>query len=260
MSFLPVDLSDKVAIVTGGNRGIGRAIAAGLAINGCKVVIAARNTALSSEVAHEMQQKYKIETHYIDLDLKKLTSIRSMAAQVIEMHGRIDILVNNAGVTARAELLDMTEEAWDQVLDTDTKGLFFCIQAVSRQMISQHYGKIVNISSIAGTGWTDIGGINYATAKAGITQLTKACARALGQYGINVNTIAPGSVDTPILAVDRTSEEVQAYKDNAITHSAMGRLGLPEDVANGVLFLVSDYSSFVDGQTIRVDGGRFDLM
>lgn len=174
--------------------------------------------------------------------------------------GRLDILVNNAGVTRRAELLDMSEEDWDYVLDTNLKGVFFCSQAAARQMIAQRYGKIINISSIAGKGWTDVGGINYSASKAAIIQLTKACARALGPYGINVNAIAPGSVDTPLLYANRTPEQVQAYKDNAIERAAIGRLGVPGDIANGVLFLASDHSSFIDGQTVSIDGGRFDLM
>jgi 3-oxoacyl-[acyl-carrier protein] reductase len=260
MSFLPVDLTDRVAIVTGGNRGIGRGIGSGLASAGCKVVIGARDVALSELAAREIEQEYGVQTLCVSLDVKSRESIQHMAAQVIEEFGRIDILVNNAGVTARGSILEMSEESWDHVLDTDLKGLFFCIQAVAKPMMEQKYGKIVNIGSIAGTGWTDIGGINYGAAKAAIVQLTKVAARALGPYGINVNTIAPGSVDTPILYVDRSPEQVQAYKDNAIGKSAVGRLGLPEDIANGVLFLASHHASFIDGQTIAVDGGRFDLM
>ena len=260
MSFLPVDLTDRVAIVTGGNRGIGKGIAVGLASAGCKVVIAARDVPLSKKIGGEIETQYGVRTHCVSLDVKSRESIQCMAEQVMGEFGRIDILVNNAGVTARGSILDMSEESWDHVLDTDLKGLFFCIQAVARPMMEQKYGKIVNIGSIAGTGWTDIGGINYGAAKAAIVQLTKVAARALGPYGINVNTVAPGSVDTPILYVDRTTEQVQAYKDNAIGKSAVGRLGLPEDIANGVLFLASDHASFVDGQTIAVDGGRFDLM
>ena len=183
-----------------------------------------------------------------------------MATRVMGEFGRVDILVNNAGVTRRASLLDMSEDAWDFVLDTNLKGMFFSIQAVAEHMIAQRYGKIVNITSIAGKGWTDVGGINYGASKAAIIQLTKACARALGSYGINVNAIAPGSVDTPILYVDRTAQQVQVYKARATEHAAIGRLGLPEDIANGVLFLVSDHASFIDGQTIAIDGGRFDLM
>jgi NAD(P)-dependent dehydrogenase (short-subunit alcohol dehydrogenase family) len=260
MSFLPVDLGGRVAIVTGGNSGIGKGIALGLAAAGCKVVIAARNVALSRDAAGDIEAEYGVRTLCVEMDVKDRDSIQRGVEQVAREFGRVDILVNNAGVTARGGVLDMTEEAWDHVLDTDLKGVFFCIQAVAPQMIAQRYGKIVNISSIAGLGWTDVGGINYGAAKAAVTQLTKGCARALGQHGINVNTIAPGSVDTPILAVGRSPEQVQAYKDNAIAHAAIGRMGLPEDIANGVLFLVSDYASFIHGQTIAVDGGRFDLM
>ncbi len=260
MGFLPVDLSGNVAIVTGGNQGIGRGIASGLASAGCTVVIAARNLSVSEEAAHEIEREYAVKAVCVELDVKDRESIQRMARHVQHVCGRIDILVNNAGVTGRANLLDMSEETWDHVLDTNLKGVFFCIQAVAEYMMARRYGRIVNISSIAGLGWTDVGGINYGASKAAITQLTKGCARALGSHGINVNTIAPGSIDTPILAVGRTPEQVQAYKDNAIGKSATGRLGLPEDIANGVLFLVSDYASFIDGQTIAIDGGRFDLM
>jgi len=260
MSFLPVDLTGRVAIVTGGNRGIGRGIASGMASAGCKVAIAARDLSLSRQAARELSQEYGVPTFCVRLDLKDRESIRHMVAQVMREFGRIDILVNNAGVTARASLLEMSEDAWDHVLDTNLKGMFFCIQAVAEHMMDQKHGKIVNITSIAGQGWTDAGGINYGASKAAILQMTKGCAKALGPYGINVNAIAPGSVDTPILYVDRTDEQVQAYKDNAIAHAAIGRLGLPEDIANAVLFLCSEQASFVDGQTIAVDGGRFDLM
>jgi NAD(P)-dependent dehydrogenase (short-subunit alcohol dehydrogenase family) len=260
MKFLPVDLSGKVAIVTGGNRGIGKGIVAGLASAGSTVVIAARNASLSAETAGEIESAYGATVMSVEVDVKDAHSIRHGFERVVREHGRIDILVNNAGVTGRASLLDMSEAAWDHVLDTDLKGVFFCIQAAARHMMAQGCGKVVNISSIAGTGWTDVGGINYGSAKAGITQLTKGCARALGPHGISVNTVAPGSVDTPILAVGRTPEQVQAYIDNAISHAAIGRMGLPEDIANAVLFLVSDYAGFIDGQTIAVDGGRFDLM
>ncbi len=260
MGFLPVDLSGRVAVVTGGNSGIGKGIALGLASAGCSVVVAARNLSTSREAAGDIEQQYGVRTLCVELDVRDTATIQRAAEQVMETFGRFDILVNNAGVTRRAELLDMSEDDWDYVLDTDLKGVFFCTQAAARHMMAQRYGKIINISSIAGKGWTDIGGMNYSAAKAAITQLTKACARALGPYGINVNCIAPGSVDTPILAVNRTPEQVQQYKDRATANAAMGRLGLPEDIANGVLFLASDHSSFIDGQTIAVDGGRFDLM
>ena len=260
MSFLPVDLAGKVAIVTGGNRGIGRGIASGLASAGCKVVVAARSVDLSQQAAREIEQQYGVKTLSVELDLRDRDSIQRMARDVIREFGRIDILVNNAGVTRRASLLEMSEDAWDYVLDTNLKGMFFAIQAVAEHMMAQRYGKIVNITSIAGTGWTDVGGINYGASKAAIIQLTKVCARALGQYGINVNAIAPGSVDTPILYVDRSAQQVQDYKDHAIEHTAIRRLGIPEDIANGVLFLASGHASFIDGQTIAMDGGRFDLM
>ena len=260
MSFFPVDLTDKVAVVTGGNRGIGKGIALGLASAGCNVVVAARNVAMSREAAREIEQQHGVKTLCVELDVRDHESIQRMPEQVVSEFGRLDILVNNAGVTRRAELLDMSEEDWDYVLDTNLKGVFFCSQAAARQMIAQRYGKIINISSIAGKGWTDVGGINYSASKAAIIQLTKACARALGPYGINVNAIAPGSVDTPLLYANRTPEQVQAYKHNAIERAAIGRLGIPGDIANGVLFLASDHSSFVDGQTVSIDGGRFDLM
>lgn len=260
MDFLPVDLGGRVAVVTGGNSGIGKGIAMGLASAGCSVVIAARNEIMSREAAREIEERYGVQMLCVGLDVKDINSIRSMVDDVVRRIERIDILVNNAGVTGRGSLQEMSEDAWDNVLDTNLKGTFFCIQAVAPQMMAQRYGKVINISSIAGLGWTDVGGINYGASKAGITQLTKGCARSLGPYGINVNAIAPGSIDTPILAVGRTSEQVQEYKDNATSKSAVGRLGLIEDIANAVLFLASDYASFIEGQVIAVDGGRFDLM
>jgi len=260
MGFLPVDLCGKVAIVTGGNSGIGKGIARGLAAAGANVVIAARTMAMNCAVARELAEQYRICALPVALDVSDVASIRAMSERVVQEFGRIDIMVNNAGITSRASLHDMSEEKWDLVLHTNLKGVFFCIQAVSEPMMMERQGRVVNISSIAGLGWTDRGGINYGAAKAALTQLTKGAARTLGPYGINVNSIAPGSIDTPILAMGRTPEQVQAYKDNAISKSAVGRLGLIEDIANAVLFLVSDHASFIAGQTIAVDGGRFDLM
>jgi NAD(P)-dependent dehydrogenase (short-subunit alcohol dehydrogenase family) len=195
-------------------------------------------------------------------DVTERSEIQNLMKTTADKFGRIDILVNNAGVTRNRPFLEMTNEDWDFVLDIDLKGVFNCIQAAAVYMMDKRYGKIVNMSSISGMGASAHLGANanYAAAKAGVIQLTKTFARELGPYGINVNCIAPGAIQTNFQFTRRTPEEVEEHFRVRRMQSALNRIGKPEDVANAALFLASEESSFITGHLLAVNGGRTDLM
>jgi len=176
---------------------------------------------------------------------------------VMDEFGAIDILVNNAGIRRNASLVDMTEEDWDAVMAVNLKGVFLCTQAVARYMIEQKYGKIINISSIAGM--RGMGPPNYCASKAGVIQLTRSTAWELGHYGINVNSIAPGCIDTDINRKYRTPEQIKEALEYNRKRAMFNKIGDTQDVANLALFLASDDSSFMCGETIVMDGGRIFL-
>ena len=251
-------LDEKVAIVTGSGRGIGKSIALRFAREGADIVVDDVTVPNMEATAAEITALGR-KAIAVKADVSKKDEVERLVAAAIDTFQRVDILVNNAGISRHALLLEVTENDWDMVLDVDLKGVFLCTQAVASHMIQRKYGKIINISSIAGLG--SIGpdtGANYASAKAGVIELTKATARALGQYGINVNAIAPGLVMTEITYTRRTPAEVEALKERRIKSSVLGRVGIPEDIANLALFLASDESSYVTGQVIACDGGQTD--
>ncbi|MCC7080821.1 MAG: 3-oxoacyl-ACP reductase FabG [Burkholderiales bacterium] len=259
-------VKDKVAIVTGGGSGLGKAIATRLAGDGAAVVVADVNEkALNATVQELTAAGHKALAYKVDVsDRERLKDLMDVA---VERFGRIDILVNNAGVTRHRPFLELNDADWDFVLAVDLKGVFFCVQAVATQMIRQGYGKILNISSASGTGASShhaggsaAGNANYASAKAGVIQLTKTLARELGPHGINVNAIAPGFVLTPMTGASRSPDEIEEHIAVRRDLAVLKRTGKPEDIANAVLFLVSDEASFITGQTLYVDGGRTDRM
>jgi len=253
-------LDNKVAIITGGGTGIGRTISLTFANEGAKVVVSSRNIANLAEVVKEIkllrQQSLAIAT---DVGVKQ--QVENMVEQTMHEFGRIDILVNNAGILRATGIMDTSEEVWDEVMDINLKGVFLCTQAVAKYMIKQQDGRIINISSISGRGGGLDDGPSYCTSKAGVIQLTQNAAFELGPYGINVNCIAPGLIITPMVyGGGRTREEVQAYLEGRKSAAVLGRLGEPEDIAKVALFLASEDSSFICGQTIPVDGGRTNRM
>lgn len=253
-------LDNKVAIITGGGTGIGRTISLTFANEGAKVVVSSRNIANLGEVVKEIkllrQQSLAIAT---DVGVKQ--QVENMVEQTMHEFGRIDILVNNAGILRATGIMDTSEEVWDEVMDINLKGVFLCTQAVAKYMIKQQDGRIINISSISGRGGGLDDGPSYCASKAGVIQLTQNAAFELGPYGINVNCIAPGLIITPMVyGGGRTREEVQAYLEGRKSAAVLGRLGEPEDIAKVALFLASEDSSFVCGQTIPVDGGRTNRM
>lgn len=201
------------------------------------------------------------------MDVGNREQAQALMNAVVEKFGRIDILVNNAGVTRHRPFLELNDADWDLVLAVDLKGVFYCVQAAAPHLVRQGYGKVLNISSVSGTGASShhaggsaAGNANYASAKAGVIQLTKTLARELGPHGVNVNAVAPGFVLTPMTGASRSQEEVEEHIAFRKELAVLKRTGRPEDIANAVLFLVSDEASFISGQTLNVDGGRTDRM
>lgn len=242
-------LTNKVALVTGGSRGIGRAIAIKLAEKGAKVAInyAGREDAANETVS--IIQKKGGEAIAIKANVANFEEVEQMVKQVIETFGSLDILVNNAGITRDNLILRMKEEDWDDVINTNLKGVFNCTKAVTRQMMKQRGGRIINISSVVGVAG-NAGQANYVAAKAGVIGLTKTTARELASRNITVNAIAPGFIETEM--TDQLSDDL---KQEMLKQIPLGSFGQPEDVANAVLFLASDESRYITGQTIHVDGG-----
>ena len=256
-----MELGGKVVIVTGSARGIGEAIAKKFAHEGASVVVTDVLTEQACRVVDEIRNRGGTAVA-IRADVANRADVQNLVKETVANFKAVHILVNNAGITRHAPLLEMTEEDWDTVLDVDLKGVFNCTQAVLGHMMEQRYGKIINISSGMGAGSSNEGMANYASAKAGVIQLTKVTAREAGPYGINVNCIAPGSILTDILytVIRGGKEEVEKRREMRRRQAVLGRLGKPEDIANLASFLASDDSSFITGQVIRCDGGRTDNM
>ena len=245
-----MELKGKVALVTGGAQGIGKAVALMLARHGADVVVADVNLEKAAETAKEVEATGR-GAMAVSVDVTRLSDVENMVESAIGRFGRIDILINNAGIARDKLILRMTEEDWDAVLDVNLKGTFNCTKAVIKHMSKQRSGKIVNIASVVGE-MGNAGQANYSASKAGVIGLTKTIAREFSQRGINVNAIAPGYIQTPMTDVlpDKAKEELKRM-------IPMERLGQPEDVAYAVLFLVSDASSYVTGQVLNVNGGIY---
>lgn len=242
-------LKDRVAIVTGGARGIGKAIVLTFLREGAKVVLIDVDPE-SLEITKKEIEKIPGETLSIPCDITKSLEVNEMVKQVQKAYGRIDILVNNAGIIRRGTIETMTEEDWDRVIEVNLKGTFNCCKAVFEIMKIQSYGKIVNISSIAGKMGDITSAPGYGPSKAGIDALTKTLARQLAPYKINVNAVSPHAIETEMSA--QWSEE---RRKEIIASIPLGRLGKPEEVAEAVLFLVSEEASFITGEILDVNGG-----
>ena len=244
-----MQLEGKVALVTGASRGIGRAVAIRLAKSGAKIAVNyAGNQAAAEEVKQIIEQNGG-EAILVQADISNAESVDAMVAAVMEAFGRIDILVNNAGITRDTLLMRMKEADWNAVIQTNLTGVFYVTKAVSKIMMKQRYGKIVNMSSVIGL-MGNAGQANYAAAKAGVIGFTKSMAKELAARNITVNAIAPGFIATDMTAV--LSDKV---KEDLATKIPMGRLGEADDIASAVLFLVSDSANYITGQTLNVDGG-----
>lgn len=239
----------QTAIVTGGSRGIGRAVAVRLAKDGMNLVINYRGNSAAAEETERMCRELGAEVLLVQGDVSCAEDCEKLAAQAKEAFGRVDVLVNNAGITRDGLLARMTEEDFRAVLDVNLVGPWNMMKAVNRIMMKQRYGRIVNLSSVTGL-MGNMGQTNYAAAKAGILGMTKSYAREVASRGITVNAVAPGFIDT-----DMTEAMPEGAKDKIITGIPMGRTGKPGDVAEAVAFLASEQAGYITGEVLRVDGG-----
>jgi len=253
------NLKNKVAIVTGSGQGIGKAIALELAKEGAKIVVSDINQESIDSTVEEIK-KLGVDVMGVKTDVSNSADVEKMVKETIDKFKTIDILVNNAGIYPFKPFTDLTEEDWDKVLNINLKGIFNCTKNVTKKMMSQKSGSIVNISSIDGAvvggvvGFTGV--VHYAASKGGVLGFTRSAALELSHYGIRVNAVAPGAIETP--TVKGVMEKIPGAKeamDKVIQMIPMKRLGKPEDIAKTVAFLASDDSCYITGQLIVADGG-----
>ena len=240
-------LSGKVALITGASRGIGKEIALELSNSGAEVIINYSSSDQKAEEVVNLIKKSGGKVHKLKFDVSKEESVSAAFEEIIKINGTIDILVNNAGITQDGLLMRMKSEQWDDVLNTNLKGVFLCTKYASKFMLKKRSGKIINISSIVGI-IGNPGQANYSAAKAGVIGFTKTCAKEFASRGINVNAIAPGFIETEMTENLNNEEIIKAIP--------LGKLGSCSQIAKLVLFLVSsDSGSYITGQTISIDGG-----
>lgn len=244
-----MNLTGRVALVTGGSRGIGRAIVARLAGAGAKVAFVYQSNQEAADALAAELTAQGSEVRAFKADVSKKAEADQVIEQVTTAFGRLDILVNNAGITRDGLLATMTSEQWQQVIDTNLTGVFNFCQAATRTMMSQRYGRIINMSSVAAD-FSNPGQVNYAASKAGIEGFSRCMATELAKRGVTVNCVAPGFIET-----DMTVAVVNSFGDKIKQSIPVRRLGKPEDIANAVHFLASEESSYITGQTLKVDGG-----
>ena len=244
-----IDLSGKTALVTGGSRGIGRAIVQRLATQGADVAFTYKGNTAAAATCSEAVEGLGRRALAIQGDARAPESADVVVKAVVEAFGKIDILVNNAGVTRDDLIMRMSEEAWREVLETNLFGAFWMTKAVTRPMLKARAGRIVNITSVSGQAG-QMGQANYSSAKAGLIGLTKATARELASRGITVNAVAPGFVLTEL-----TKDLPEALQSELIARTPLGRFGTVEEIADTVAFLVSDEAQYITGQVLAVDGG-----
>ena len=242
-------LENKVALVTGASRGIGRAIAERLAKDGATVIVNYNGSRDKAEAVVKEIEEAGGKAEAYQCSVADFAGVEEMMSYVIKTYGRIDILVNNAGITRDGLLMKMSEEDFDAVIATNLKGTFNCMRHVARQMIKQRGGRIINMSSVSGV-LGNAGQANYSASKAGVIGLTKSAARELASRGITVNAIAPGFINTEMTEV--LSDKV---KEGAVAQIPLGKFGETEDIANAVAFLASEGARYITGQVLNVDGG-----
>jgi 3-oxoacyl-[acyl-carrier protein] reductase len=242
-------VDNKTALVTGGSRGIGRAVAIELARSGAKVAINYAGNKAAAEEVLKIITDAGGEAMIIQGDVGDMAAVESMVKQVLDQFGSLDILVNNAGITRDNLIMRMKEEDWDAVMHTNLKGIFNCTKVATKIMMKQRFGRIVNMTSVVGV-MGNAGQSNYAAAKAGVIGFTKSMAKELASRNITVNAVAPGYI-----ATDMTANLPEQAKADLANQIPLQRLGKPEDVATAVMFLVSAGADYITGQTLNVDGG-----
>ena len=244
-----MNFAGKTAVVTGGSRGIGRAVCLELAKGGANVVLCyAGNEAAAQETVAACEAA-GAKALTVKCDVADAQQVKNLMDEAVKTFGRIDILVNNAGITRDGLLMMMKESDFDDVISANLRGTFLCMKAVSRTMMKQRYGRIVNLSSVVGL-HGNAGQVNYAASKAGVIGMTKSLAKELASRGVTVNAVAPG-----FIATDMTAAMTDAAKEATLAAIPMSRLGAPEDVARAVAFLASDEAAYITGQVLAVDGG-----
>jgi len=246
-----VELEGKVSLVTGASRGIGKAIALKLASLGCKVAVNYRKRDSEANSVVEAIKGQGREAISVKADVADGEAVRVMMQQVTDRWGKIDILVNNAGINRDTLLLRMPESAWDEVINTNLRGAYLCTKFVLRSMVTQHWGRIINIASVVGI-IGNAGQSNYAASKGGLIAFTKSIAREMGSRNITANAIAPGFIVT-----EMTDKLPQERKEAILAMIPLNRFGKPEDVAELVAFLANEKASYITGQVICIDGGAF---
>ena len=244
-----MNFTGKTAVVTGGSRGIGRAICLELARGGANVMLCYAGNEQAALDTVAACEALGAKAAAMRCDVSKTDEVKALVDAALQQFGAVHILVNNAGITRDGLLMTMKEDAWDQVLDTNLKGAFLTMKAVARTMMKQRYGRIVNLSSVVGL-HGNAGQVNYAASKAGVIGMTKSLAKELASRGVTVNAVAPGFIDT-----DMTAALPQAARDALLPTSPAQRLGAAEEVAQAVAFLASDQAAYITGQVLAVDGG-----
>lgn len=245
------DLKNNVAVVTGGSKGIGKAIVYALSVAGAKVIVADIDVDNGVSICDDLKANgYHAEI--VKTDVADSKSVNELMHYVVNKYGKVDILVNNAGVLGDGQITDITDESWHRLMDINVTGIFYCCRAAVPHMIEKKRGKIINIASVGGKQGFPLAGVHYCASKGAVMAFTRQLALQISQYGINVNAVAPVTTETDM--IKNRSEEKKQY---IISRIPMGRMGKPEDTASAVLFLASEASGFITGETIDVNGGTY---